>query len=535
MTCPWCSYKNQPSARFCGQCGQGLLFEVVCASCSTTNPAAHRFCDSCGEPTDAVVRAPVSAPGRSGPRLKGVALTDVLAPARTRLQETGLYNWETAALAAITLFALVLRLVSLTNIPPNLSADEADNLQVILQIMADNGPGFFGIDWTQAPAFNLYMDSWFMKVLGESLVGLRMASVVLTVVSLPVFYFVARQYDLDKTAALGATLLLATGLWYLHFSRNGWYNVNVALYAILAVLAATAAIRRGSLRLFAVAGLVAALGLYGHPSGRAVVVALIAYLPFALILHRENRKRLLIGYAIMLSTAALLFLPHLNEVSDDWDGYNTRVAATYIFNEQNRAQFGDKSSVQIIADQTWNNIKGFILLDPGASYVGINSRYIPGGHGFLDRFTAVLLWLGMVVSVLRWRHTLLWWVFFIVMLFPTQVLSNATPDGARAIGTAPLFYLFVALGLHWLFGLRFGERLWFRGAATVVVLAIVVLNISSYFDWMSQPEAAYARQPAVEVGDFEVWRDMQKAEAEMGLPGFNVGQWLEMKEQGKVP
>ena len=462
-------------------------------------------------------------------------MADVLTSARTRLQTAGLYNWETAALIAITLFALALRLVSLTNIPPNLSADEADNLQVILQIMADNGPGFFGIDWTQSPAFNLYLDSWFMGVFGDSLVGLRMASVVLTTLSLPVFYFVARQYELDKTAALGATLLLATCLWYLHFSRNGWYNVNVALYAILAILAATAAIRRGSLPLYAAAGAMAALGLYGHPSGRAIILALIAYLPFALLLHGENRRRLLIGYAIMLSTAFLLFLPHLNEVSDDWNGYNTRVAATYILTEQNRAQFGDKSVAQILAEQSWNNIRGFVLLDPNASYVGINARYIPGGNGFLDRFTGVLLWVGMVVSILRWRQTLLWWIFFIVMLFPTQVLSNATPDGARAIGTAPLFYLFIAMAIHWLLGLQFGKRWWFRGTAAACLLAIALLNISSYFDWMRQPEAAQARQPAVEVADFEVWRDLQKAEAQDGLPGFNVGQWLEMKEQGKVP
>ena len=535
MTCPWCSYENQSRAKFCGQCGQSLQFEVVCASCSTPNPADHRFCDACGAPAETGAREPISPPRRSTPALPDIPVADVLASARTRLQTIGLYNWETAALTAITLFALALRLVSLTNTPPNLSADEADNLQVILQIMADNGPGFFGIDWTQSPAFNLYLDSWFMEVFGQSIVGLRMASVVLTTLSLPVFYFVARQYELGKAAALAATFLLATGLWYLHFSRNGWYNVNVALYVVLAILAATAAIRRGSIPLYAATGLLAALGLYGHPSGRAIIVALIAYLPVALILHKENRKRLLIGYAIMLSTASVLFLPHLNEISDDWDGYNTRVAATYIFNEQNRAQFGDKSVAQVIAEQTWNNFKGFILLDPNASYAGVNARYIPRGHGFLDRFTGILLWIGMFVSILRWRHTLLWWVFFLVMLFPAQIFSNATPDGARAIGAAPLFYLFVAMAIHWLFGLRFGKLWWFRGTAMACLLVIAFLNISSYFEWMSQPQAAQARQPAVEVGDFEVWKTLQKTEAEMGRGGFNVGQWLEMKDQGKVP
>ncbi len=436
---------------------------------------------------------------------------------------------------SIILLGLVLRLASLTNIPPNLLGDEADNLQSIYHIMANNGPGFFEIDWAQAPAFNLYLVSGFMRVFGETIAGMRMASVIMSTLSLPVFYFVARQYDLGKPAALGAAFLLATSLWYLHFSRNGWHNINVALYALLAILTITAAIRRGSFLLYAAAGLSAALGLYSHPSGRMIIIALAVYLPVALALSEGSRRRLLIGYAVMLATAFILVLPHLTFALDNWEAYNTRARAVYVFNEQNREQFGDKSGVEIIAQQTWNNLKGFIFLEPGASYVGINARYIPGGHGFLDRFAAALFWLGMAVTFLKWRQTLIWWVFFVVMLFPTQIFSNATPDGARAIGTAPIFYLFVASGIHWLFNLRFGKQWWFRSVAIVSLLVIAYLNVSGYFDWMNDPAAESARQPAVEVADFEMWQALQKSEAEAGRPGFNVGQWLEMKEQGSIP
>ena len=61
------------------------------------------------------------------------------------------------------------------------------------------------------------------------------------------------------------------------------------------------------------------------------------------------------------------------------------------------------------------------------------------------------------------------------------------------------------------------------------------MNVSGYFDWMDRPETAAARQPAIEVADFEQWQTLQKIEAEAGRRGFNVSEWLEMKEQGAVP
>ena len=503
---------------------------------------AHRFCDACGTPfadpgpLPATPTPPGSAAPAPMPRTRLIAsASDGLAQVRARLEAVGLCGWETAALIAIVIVALALRLVSLTDIPPNVLPDEADNLQVIYRIMAGSGPGFFGLDWAQSPAFSMYLVSWFMQAFGESIAGMRMASVVLSTLSLPVFYFVARQNDLGRPAALGATLLLATSLWYLHFSRSGWYNIHVALYALLAMLAATAAIRRGSLALYAATGLFAALGLYGYPGGRVIIVALAAYLPVALVLHKEDRRRLLVGYAVMVAVALVLFLPHLNFAVDNWEGYNTRTKAVYILNEENRVQFGDKNAVEIMAEQTWRNVKGFILLDSNASYVGLNARYIPGGRGFLDKLTAVLFWLGMAVSILKWRHTLLWWVFFVMMLFPVQLLSNATPDGARAVVAAPFFYLFVALALDWLLGLRFGDRWLIGGAAAVAVAVIAYLNVSGYFDWMDRPETAAVRQPGVEVADFEQWQTLQKIEAEAGRSGFNVSEWLEMKAQGTVP
>ena len=127
MICSGCGYENLSGARFCGDCGRGLQLDVVCESCSTANPDGYSFCDACGQPITEQRRSTVTATTDK----KSALVQDVLALARTRLQTMGTVGWETATLICIILLALALRLISLTNIPPNVQADEADNLQII--------------------------------------------------------------------------------------------------------------------------------------------------------------------------------------------------------------------------------------------------------------------------------------------------------------------------------------------------------------------------------------------------------------------
>ena len=304
--CAWCEHENAPGSRFCGNCGRTLLFDVACPFCGRKNPEENAHCDACGVLLDESKRTAST----------GTSYSDRL---RDRMGSLG---WPLVTLAAIIAFALLIRLFSLTDIPPNLVPDEADNLITVYRIMADIGPGFFELDWKPQPAFSAYMMGWFMGVFGETIVGMRMASVALSTASILVFYAVVRQQDVGRPASLGATFLLATGVWYLHFSRSGWENVHVALYALSAMLALNAAIRSKrmstSLLLFAATGLFAALGLYGYTGGRVIIVALLVYLPIAFFLHREDWKRLLFGYSVMCLTAFVLFWPQFDNAREDW-------------------------------------------------------------------------------------------------------------------------------------------------------------------------------------------------------------------------
>jgi hypothetical protein len=46
--CPSCGAEAEPSAKFCGNCGQTLTMPVTCGRCGTESPRGTKFCGECG-------------------------------------------------------------------------------------------------------------------------------------------------------------------------------------------------------------------------------------------------------------------------------------------------------------------------------------------------------------------------------------------------------------------------------------------------------------------------------------------------------
>jgi hypothetical protein len=353
------------------------------------------------------------------------------------------------------------------------------------------------------------------------------------------FYALIRRV-VGVPAGLAAVALLATGRWYLHFSRSGWENVQTAFFALLAAWAITVALERGERRWFVAAGFAAALGLYGYFAGRFILAALLAYAPLAwwwsrstgepLVLSGRNgpvkvrtfpigRRRVppsavLTGFLITAGTAILLFVPQLRTIHNDWDYFNQRSRIVLIFN-QDRPYLGESSTAGIVRLQVDRMVSGFIAMD-GTNFN--NGRYSPPGKSILDTATGLLFLFGLGLSLLRWRATALWWSMLFVPLAGTQILTSNTPDAARAVIVAPFMYLFVGLSINAAYSVVPRAA---KHAATValvaVVLAISIVNINVYFDWIQSPNAALVRGPSVEYDQYSEWRDGIRCDLRGGL------------------
>jgi len=446
--------------------------------------------------------------------------------------------WGAIGLLIVLAVALVVRLVRLGTVPVNLTADEADFFQNIYHILAGKGPGLFGFDWTPSPALGVYFMAGTVKVFSSSMFGIRMASVLLSVATLVPFFFLARE-RLSYLASLLATLLLATNLWFLHFSRTAWTNMNGDLFAAGGALMLTLAIRKGRYYYYAGAGAFAALGVYGYFSTRLLPLFFLAYLPFALFLNRGHRTRILKGYAVLAITCFLVFLPQIKPVVDKWDQFNNRADVTSIFN-QKKPYLGESDTGQILLRQARWSAQAFVLAENGAflHHGSLWVRYIPPDRGLLDPFARGLFLLGLLVAAWRWRETALWWVMFLGPVFTVQVFSSGTPDMARGLIVAPFMFLFVGQGIDLLLSIARPVAARIRGAYIAVALVLAsaaslsaVTEARAYFDWMNDPAAIAGRQPAVTREEFPEWQRLQQEAARKGEWGFNVSAWRSRQDR----
>ena len=446
-------------------------------------------------------------------------------------------HWDLLILVVILGLALTIRLVRLESIPSNVTADELDNLKTAYFIVEGRGPGWFGLDWKPSPAFSTHLIAGSLQIFGFNIVALRLPSVILSAVALLPFYFLARQV-VSKPAALIAALLLATNLWYLHFSRSGWENVYGALYGTSAALCLILALQRRGWELYAATGFFCALGLLGFFSSTFIVAGVFAFLPFALVLEKKRWREVLLGYGLILAVTLLLIAPQLNTLFGDWDYATRRIQNVSVFTIQGD-YLGDSSLPEVLTHQFFRNIQGFFLMN--TDHYGYWGRYIPADRAFLNFGTSLLFWIGLAASLRYWRQVILWWTMFLAMMIP-HFFSTGSPNAAVATPMAPFMYLFVALGIYVSFNLL--KRLFVllrpsivaRVLLTISVLIFFTLmavsDVRGYFRWIDRPDALQAREPAVQYNQFSDWQRLARRAAKEGRL-LGQDEWVRWLEENR--
>lgn len=429
------------------------------------------------------------------------------------------------ALGVVLAYALIIRLVNLGSFPHHAMCDEADNAQNAIQIL--NGvfeEGFFGFDWKPQPALSVYLIAVSFKLFGVSIWALRLPSALISVLAIIPFFFLAKRAA-SVSSALASSAIFASLPWVLNFSRTGWENIHIGLYAVGAFYFLVMAMeRRRWAWHFAAAGFFLALSLYGYFAGRVVPIAAALYLPFLMAQHRRQWKRVLSGYGIAFGLMILLFLPASVHILRHWNIFQRRSQVVYVFSEP-ATPSGPQSKVEILKTQWNNNWRAFHAGQPNNK-----PRYAPVGKPLLDHATGMLLVLGLFVSLYRPLRTSHWWLLLLSPFVFTQLLTRGSPDPARGIAMAPGLAFFVAAGLDVLKPYGFG----FRQKRVPVVLMLLTLgicgyNLHLYVRWQQEPKTIAARGPYIESEDFQEWVEEITLRHDSGnVAFFNVRQWEQL-------
>lgn len=171
----------------------------------------------------------------------------------------------------------------------------------------------FGEGWVETSNLYLYFVRAIWLVLGTGYFSMKMVSILPGALTAGILYLVGRRY-FGRTAALYATLLLVFSRWHITLSRWGWDEVLATLLGLALFGVTLAAEQKKDRRLFAVAGLLAGLALYGYASARVFCLIPPLYLLLRHVITRRRVNRtahgLAAGAAIYLGTLFLVFLPH---------------------------------------------------------------------------------------------------------------------------------------------------------------------------------------------------------------------------------
>lgn len=141
------------------------------------------------------------------------------------------FSWHKTAVILLTLFALALRLWRLEVHPPGWRDDELINSLVISQKVIDGNWAVYYPDASGHEALYHALNAFFLAIYGPSVAGIRLLSVFLGTLTIPLTYAIGRRL-FNPTVGLIAAAALSVSFWSLMYSRIGLRHISLPVFSL---------------------------------------------------------------------------------------------------------------------------------------------------------------------------------------------------------------------------------------------------------------------------------------------------------------
>lgn len=384
-------------------------------------------------------------------------------------------NWPIITIIAVS---IILRFWKLGSIPPGLHPDEAANGQDVIRMIENHQ--FQAIYDTNGPreALFLYVQGVFVwlghilkiAALNFTPLSLRIAPAIIGVLTVWGIYLLGKEL-FNKNVGLFASAAMAVSAWHIQFSRNGFRAIMAPLALVFLFYFFTKAYRNKKLKDFILTGVFLAMGFYTYLSFRMVPLILGALLIYITITQRKFIKDNLKNILYMVLVFLLLMLPmfvHFYHVPADILGR----ASTSIMNPEINGGSPFGALVK-------NIVKTMMMFNFSGD---ANWRHNVATLPMLDIFTGVLFWIGLGVTLWRFKKIeyflLIMW--FGAMSLPEVLTAEGIPHALRMVGTMPVVFLWIALGLDLVFSKIKSKYIPIVGIFMILVISGAI-GFSRYF------------------------------------------------------
>ena len=355
-------------------------------------------------------------------------------------------------LGAILATAAALRLYRLESLPRGPYYDEAANGILAAEIATGRAYPLFIRAYTGKEVLYFYAVAGMMKLLGISLLSMRLTSALLGIATVGATYWLALQLFAEEGEAtrravgLLAAALAAVSFWHIVISRYGFRAISQPLLQALMLGTLWRGLRRGRWGDLIAAGILTGATAYTYLASRIVPVALLPWVAGAWIASRGERGRVAARIGVYVLAGALVVAPLAAFFVRHPEAFGTRMGQVSLLNpELHEGDLGGALWRSIGAAFGMFTVRG----DP-------QSRFGVIGRPVYDPVVGALFYLGVLYALYRTIRgprphdrvlygSLLAWVP--LLLVPSILGVKEVPHSLRAIGVMPVLFLFPALGI----------------------------------------------------------------------------------------
>ncbi|HEX7832755.1 MAG TPA: glycosyltransferase family 39 protein, partial [Thermoanaerobaculia bacterium] len=198
---------------------------------------------------------------------------------------------------AIALIALGFRLWQIESVPPGLYIDEVHAARSVLQWRSDPNASWLGAiplvrkGWVETSNLYLAAASAMMALGGDSILGIRLVSVIPSLVCVALLGWLGYETGGRRTGFLAA-FLLAVSHWAVRTGRTGWVQVLMMALQLAALAWLARAHRRDANHERAAIGAGAAIGLslYTYVASRLVFAHALLWQAWEVVVTKPRRN-----------------------------------------------------------------------------------------------------------------------------------------------------------------------------------------------------------------------------------------------------
>ena len=266
--------------------------------------------------------------------------------------------WELTAIGLILAGAAALRIYDLGSLPYGISGDEATVGLEGERVLHDGWIGPYSPYAMGQPAGVLYATAVPLALFGKSFLALRLEPAMAGVLTVAAVYVVGRR-NFGIVTALAAAALLAVSTWAIHFSRLA---IPLGTWPLVGVLVAGSlfeALRSGSPRWWAAAGVFAAAGMYVYDAHNVFLAVIACFLVGVAFLRRKTLRPVVTGAAVMAGTFVLVALPMLAWIAEHPDAYTGHARYNTVLDDPGWSEGGVVAKARFLASRYvdyWDNL-----------------------------------------------------------------------------------------------------------------------------------------------------------------------------------